>query len=141
MPKYHVSEVPTPYSKPNKPRILGPADAADLCQVMKSYRQEVFRVLILNTAHYLLRKVTVSKGAINMAVIHPREVFSRAVALQAASIVLVHNHPSGDPEPSQDDISLSQRMEQAGALLGIEVLDHIIVSQGGFYSLRERGQF
>jgi DNA repair protein RadC len=81
----------------------------------------------------------VSKGTLDAALVHPRDVFREAIRRNAAAVVLVHNHPSGDPEPSRDDLELTRRLHRAGALVGIEVLDHVIVAKGGYVSLRERG--
>jgi DNA repair protein RadC len=78
-------------------------------------------------------------GSLNASIVHPREVFRAALRHAAASIILVHNHPSGDPEPSGDDIALTRRLVEAGSLLGIEVLDHLIIGHGRFVSLKSRG--
>jgi len=139
MCEYRVSETPAAYTKPAGTPISKPEDVRDLCAAMARYRQEVFRVLLLDSKHRVLRKVMVCKGGLNAAVVHPREVFAPAIVARAASIVLVHNHPSGDPEPSSEDLRLTQRMADAGRLLGIEVLDHVIVAKGGYVSLKEHG--
>jgi len=106
---------------------------------MTNYRQEVFRVLLLSARNDILRRVTVSKGSLSASLVHPRDVFYPAIKANAASIILVHNHPSGDPEPSADDIELTKRMSDAGELLGITVLDHVVVAKRGYVSLKERG--
>ena len=103
-----------------------------------SEQREHFLVLLLNARHEVLGKETVSVGSLNASIVHPREVFKPAVLASAASIVLVHNHPSGDPEPSEEDITISKRLVQAGELIGIGVLDHVIVASRGVVSLRSR---
>ena len=109
--------------------IRGPEDVAKACKRLRSAQREVFTVLLLNTRHELVRRVTVSVGSLNASI----------VLASAASIVLVHNHPSGDPEPSEEDLSITQRLVQVGELLGISVLDHVIVARRGVSSLRARG--
>lgn len=113
-------------------RVVGPA-IADL-------KREMFVTLLLNTRHRLLKFETVSVGSLSASIVHPREVFRPAIQAAAASVLLAHNHPSGDPEPSEDDIEITHRLARTGELLGIEVLDHVIVgAAGSFVSLRERG--
>lgn len=81
----------------------------------------------------------VSRGSLNASIVHPREVFRPAIVGSAASIILVHNHPSGDPEPSEEDLAITRRLVQVGELHGIPVLDHVVVAKAGFVSLRARG--
>jgi DNA repair protein RadC len=87
----------------------------------------------------LRREVVISVGCLTSSLVHPREVFREAVASRAAGLLLFHNHPSGDPEPSGEDLALTRRLAQAGQLMGIEVLDHLVLGAGRFVSLRERG--
>ena len=101
--------------------------------------QEVFGILILNTKHKIVAVHEVSRGTLNSSLVHPREVFKPAVLHNAAAIICFHNHPSGDPESSREDIEVTKRLVEAGKILGIEVLDHIIVSDEGYTSLKERG--
>jgi len=101
--------------------------------------QEVFGVLILNTKHKIVAVHEVSRGALNTSIVHPREVFKPAVLHNAAAIICFHNHPSGDPEPSKDDIETTKRLIEAGKIMGIEILDHIIVGDDRYVSLKERG--
>jgi len=129
------------YVRSTEPQMTRPIDVATVCVRMCRYKQEVFRVLLLDARHRLLQKVMVSKGSLNASLVHPRDVFRRAIVKNAACIILVHNHPSGDPEPSSDDLELTTRLAKAGTLLGIEVLDHVIVAKNGYVSLRERGVF
>lgn len=137
MRRYRVAETPAPCRKPAGLYVLGPADVYALSVRMTRHRQEVFRVLLLDGRHRLLRNVIASIGTIDAALVHPRDVFREAIRRNAAAVVLVHNHPSGDPTPSRDDIELTRRLVGAGKLLGIGVLDHLVVAKGGYVSLRE----
>lgn len=141
MPKYQVREAPPGYTKPDQPCVRGPEDVYRLCRPMARYKQEVFRVLLLTARHQVFRKLTVSKGTLTASLVHPRDVFRDAIRLNAAAIIVVHNHPSGVPEPSRDDTELTERLHRSGHLLGVEVLDHVIVAKGGCVSLRESGAF
>ena len=101
--------------------------------------QEVFGILILNTKNKIVAVHEVSRGTLNTCMVHPREVFKPAVLHNAAAIICFHNHPSGDTEPTQDDIEATKRLIEAGKIMGIEVLDHIVVGDDGYVSLKERG--
>ena len=101
--------------------------------------QEVFGILILNTKNKIVAAHEISRGVLNGSLVHPREVFKPAVLHNAAAIICFHNHPSGDPEPSRDDIEITNRLVEAGKIMGIEILDHIIVGDDRYTSLRERG--
>lgn len=101
--------------------------------------QEVFGVLILNTKLKIVAVHEISRGTLNSFMIHPREVFKPAVLHNAAAIVCFHNHPSGDPEPSKEDIEITKRLIEAGKTMKIEILDHIIVGDDRYTSLKERG--
>ncbi|MGY3724789.1 DNA replication and repair protein RadC [Granulicatella balaenopterae] len=103
--------------------------------------QEHLLVLFLNTKNEIIKKRTVFKGGLNSAVAHPREIFREAVKCSAAKMILGHNHPSGNLEPSNADINFTKRMVECGELMGIEVLDHIIVSSNHYLSLKEKGYF
>ena len=100
---------------------------------------ETFGLLALDVRHRLRREVVVSVGCLTASLVHPREVFQEAVVSRAAALVLFHNHPSGDPEPSAEDLALTRRLAQAGTLMGIEVLDHVVLGRGRYVSLKERG--
>jgi DNA repair protein RadC len=102
-------------------------------------RQEHFLVFCLNSRGLPFRRELVSKGILNATLVHPREVFAAAILHNAASIIVVHNHPSGDTEASADDLDITARLVKAGQILGIEVADHVIVAEGGYTSLREAG--
>jgi DNA repair protein RadC len=96
-------------------------------------------VFCLNARGQVIRRELVSKGILTATLVHPREVFYGAIVANAANIIVVHNHPSGDCEPSADDLDVTARLVNAGELLGIEVADHVIVTEGGYMSFRERG--
>ena len=100
---------------------------------------EQFGVVLLDTKHRLLRTTLLSVGTLDASIVHPREVFRAAASAGAAALVLFHNHPSGDPTPSDDDIALTKRLIKAGDLMGITVLDHVIIAESRFYSLKDRG--
>lgn len=125
------------YRKPPPP-IRGPEDVLRLMRPMAKYTKEHFVVLLLNARHEVVAKETVSVGSLNASIVHPREVFNPAIRECAASIVLCHNHPSGDPEPSEEDQTITKRLVQCGELLGIAVLDHVIIASRGVVSLRAR---
>jgi DNA repair protein RadC len=119
--------------------IRGPDDVvAFVGPKLRKEQREHFLVLLLNARHEVMAKETVSIGSLNASMVHPREVFKPAIAASAASIVLVHNHPSGDPEPSEEDVGITKRLVEAGELLGIHVLDHVIVAERGVVSFRSR---
>lgn len=123
-----------------KPVIHSPEEASFLVMEDMCYLdREHFRVILLNTKNRVLDVDTVSIGSLNASLVHPREVFKRAVQRSAAAIILVHNHPSGDPSPSQEDLQISQRLCEAGRIIGIEVLDHIIIGDHVFTSFKEKG--
>jgi DNA repair protein RadC len=100
----------------------------------------VFHVLCFNARNVLLLDARVAEGTINACLVDPREVFAAAITARATAIVLAHNHPSGDPEPSAQDLSLTRQLFEAGRLLGIKVLDHVVVGDGTYASLMERGE-
>lgn len=103
-------------------------------------RQEHFFVLVLDTRGGLLHVSEVSRGTLNAALVHPREVFLPAITLSGAAVVVAHNHPSGDPSPSVEDLALTRQLVQSGEVLGLPVLDHVILGHGCHHSLREAGQ-
>ena len=100
---------------------------------------ETFGVLALDVRQRLKREAVVSIGSVSGSVVHPREVFGEAIAARASSVLVFHNHPSGDPEPSSEDVALTRRLASAGGLIGIDVVDHLILGAGCFVSLRGRG--
>lgn len=135
-----MAETPAPYTRPAGLYVLGPSDIYALSSRITRRRQEVFRALIFNIRHRLLRQVTVGVGTLDASLVHPRDVFREAVRRNAAAVILVHNHPSGNAEPSPGDIGLTERLVKVGKLLGIDVLGHVIVASGGYFSLREHGE-
>jgi len=100
---------------------------------------EQFGIVLLDTKHRVLRTTVVTIGTLDASIVHPREIFREAAGAGAAAIVLFHNHPSGDPEPSEDDVALTRRLVAAGVLMGIDVVDHVILADARFCSLREKG--
>jgi len=125
-----------------RPRLRNPKEIHGyLFPILSALRREVFHVLCFNPRNVLLADVRVAEGTMNTCPVDPREVYAPALTLRASAIVLAHNHPSGDPEPSQQDISLTVQLAQAGQVLGIKVLDHIIEGDGRYVSLMERGFF
>ena len=101
---------------------------------------ERFGIVSLSTKHRVLRTEIVSTGTLDASLVHPREVFRMAATHRAAAIVLFHNHPSGDPTPSVDDVALTERLQQAGSLMGIEVLDHVVLADTRYCSFKEMGR-
>ena len=111
-----------------------------LAQYIGETDREVFAVALLTVRHRVLGLHTVSVGCLTGSLVHPREVFKPAILAGSAALLLAHNHPSGDPEPSAEDVVLTRRLAAAGQLLGIEILDHLVIGEAGrFVSLRERG--
>ena len=108
---------------------------------MRHRNREVMKILFLNTKSRFLGEDDISVGTVNTALVSPREIFLEALKKNAVSVILLHNHPSGDPTPSKDDILVTKRVFEAGALLGIDLLDHIIIGDNCFISLREKGFF
>ena len=105
---------------------------------LREHKKENFVVLYLNSRYELLAKETISVGTLNASLVHPREVFEPAARYFAAQIILAHNHPSGNSEPSEDDLDLTKRMVESGKILGIEVIDHIIISNSNSFSFKEK---
>ncbi|HSJ24064.1 MAG TPA: DNA repair protein RadC [Longimicrobiales bacterium] len=119
-------------------RISGPADVFERCApTLRDLSQEEFRVLLVNTQHAVLRELVITRGTLDTSVVHAREVFRQAVVECAAAVLLVHNHPSGDPTPSAEDIQVTRQLAAAGDLMGIPVLDHVVVGDGRYASFVE----
>ncbi len=102
-------------------------------------RIEVFKILLLNSSNQIFREVVVSEGSLNLSIVHPREVFRLAITESAASVMLMHNHPSGNPEPSNEDIRITKQLVSAGEILGIKVIDHIIIAGSKYTSFLSKG--
>ncbi|HEY7727891.1 MAG TPA: DNA repair protein RadC [Candidatus Eisenbacteria bacterium] len=118
--------------------VRGPETVFELSRDIRATNREHFMGFYLNTRNQVLRREVISIGSLNASIVHPREVFLPAIAVSAASLVLAHNHPSGDPTPSEEDLAITRRLVEAGRLLGIEVLDHVIVSRDTYASFKER---
>lgn len=124
----------------DRPVVHSPEDAADLVQYeMGALEQEQLRVMTLNTRNHVLGIKTIYQGSLNSSQVRVGELFRPAIRENAAAVIIVHNHPSGDPSPSPDDIAITKAIIQAGKLLDIQVLDHLIIGQGRFISLNRRG--
>ncbi|WP_373892967.1 RadC family protein [Virgibacillus natechei] len=120
--------------------VRSPEDGADyVMEEMRSLNQEHFVVLFLNTKNQIIHRQTIFIGSLNSSIVHPREVYREAVKRSAASIIVAHNHPSGDPSPSQEDIHVTRRLVESGKMIGIELLDHLIIGDRKFISLKEKG--
>ena len=120
-------------------KVRSPEDVAELLiPELNGLDREHFKAVLLDTKNGIIRIVTVAVGSLNAALVHPREIFKAAVRVSAAGIIMVHNHPTGNPEPSNEDADLTQRFARCGELMGIELIDHIIIGGGRFVSMRER---
>jgi DNA repair protein RadC len=129
-------------TRSNGSRVRTPEDIARLfMDEMKHFDREHFKAAFLNTKNELLKVVTVSIGSLNASIVHPREILKPAISTSAASIILVHNHPTGDPTPSREDIEFTKRFAKCGELIGIELLDHVVIGAGNYRSLKEGGYF
>jgi DNA repair protein RadC len=120
--------------------IRSPEDGAKyLMNDMRFLSQEHFVCLYLNTKNQIIHKQTVFIGSLNASIVHPREVFREALKRSAASVIAAHNHPSGDPAPSREDIEVTKRLVECGKIIGIDLLDHLIIGENKFVSLKEKG--
>ena len=130
------------YESGKKVTIKTPEDIVEQVRArLKDKKKEHFLVILLNTRNQLIGIAPISIGSLDASIVHPREVFKEAISATAASVIFAHNHPSGDPQPSEDDIKLTKRLVQAGEIIGIEVLDHIIVGGNTFVSIKRQGLF
>ncbi len=126
----------------DKPKVKNPDDIAGLVKGrLKDKKKEHFLALLLDTRNHVFKISEISIGSLDTNIVHPREVFKEAIAASASSVIFVHNHPSGDCTPSTDDIELTRRLFQAGKIIGIDVLDHIILSDHTHLSLKKEGLF
>jgi DNA repair protein RadC len=132
-----VSRVLEVDSSSTLPLVQTTKDIVAQISFLREYKKENFVVLYLNSRNELLNKEIVSVGTLNASLVHPREVFEPATRIFAAQIILAHNHPSGDSGPSEDDLDLTKRMVEAGKILGIEVIDHVIISENNYFSFKE----
>jgi DNA repair protein RadC len=120
-------------------RVTTPEDILPLVSFLRDKRQEHFITITLNGAGVVLGNRIITVGLLNHSLVHPREVFADAITDRAASVICVHNHPSGSLEPSQQDIAITTQLREAGSLLGIQLIDHLIITKSGHLSMRERG--
>ena len=126
----------------DKPLVKTPDDVASVVSGrLKGKKKEHFLALLLDTRNRLIKVAEISIGSLDSSIVHPREVFKEAISASAASVIFVHNHPSGDPEASEDDIKLTKRLAEVGEIVGIDVLDHIIVGDNDYLSLKGKGLF
>ena len=126
----------------DRPLVKTPDDVTGLVQGrLRGKKKEYFLALLLDTRNKLIRMAEISVGSLDGSIVHPREVFKEAVSASAASVIFVHNHPSGDTEASEDDIKLTKRLAEAGEIMGIDVLDHIIIGGKKYLSLKREGLF
>ena len=123
----------------NLPTISNAKDAVAQLTDIRDLKKEHFVVLYLNAKNQLVHKEIISMGTLNANLVHPREVFEPALKHSTAQIVVAHNHPSGDPKPSENDIEITKRLTEAGKMMGVEVMDHVIVSKNGHFSFKEEG--
>ncbi len=122
--------------------VNSPDDVASLVRNrLRDKKKEYFLALLLNTRKQLIKVAEISVGSLDSSIVHPREVFKEAISASAASVIFAHNHPSGDPEASEDDIKLTKRLAEAGEIVGIDVLDHIIIGDKNYLSLKGKGLF
>jgi DNA repair protein RadC len=125
-----------------RPILRSPEEvAAEVRSQLKGKKKEHFVVLCLDTRNRLINHKLVSVGSLDTSIVHPREVFNEAITSRAASLIFAHNHPSGDPEPSKEDVELTRRLAKAGEIMGIDVLDHIIICDTSYVSLKARNLF
>lgn len=118
---------------------LKPEDVFGQLKDIRDNKKEHFVILYLDTRNQEIKKEIISIGSLNASLVHPREVFEPAVRNTAAQIIIAHNHPSGDTNPSTEDIHISQRLVEAGKIMGIEVIDHVIVAKNSYFSFKEKG--
>ena len=130
----HKYEVDTRISKPQDL-----VDVLNLVCRINNNTEEVMLLLTLNTKNVITGWFEVSRGSIDASIVHPREIFKRALTNNATNIVVAHNHPSGDPNPSKEDINITNRLKECGKLLGINLIDHIIIGDEKYVSLKEKG--
>ncbi len=124
---------------PKKISLTSPKAVADYFrEKLGKEKKEHFAIISLDSRNNLIKMSNISIGTLNANLVHPREVFKEAIQLTAGQIILVHNHPSGDPEPSEDDLEITKRLVESGKILGIEVVDHIIIAKTGFFSFKEK---
>jgi DNA repair protein RadC len=121
-------------------KIASPDDIKKLyMESLRLMEREIFMVLVMNARNEIIRELRISTGSLSETIVHPREVFSEVMKEPAASVILIHNHPSGDPHPSGNDRNTTDRLVEAGKILGIKILDHVIIGNGNIFSFKENG--
>lgn len=124
----------------NETSVTSPRHVAELfMEELRYKKKEYFKLVLLNTKNKVIAKEEISVGSLNASIVHPREIFTLPLKKSAASVILIHNHPSGDPTPSQEDLAVTRRLVDGGNILGIEVKDHIIIGDGCYLSFKEKG--
>ncbi|PIR41998.1 MAG: hypothetical protein COV30_00745, partial [Candidatus Yanofskybacteria bacterium CG10_big_fil_rev_8_21_14_0_10_37_15] len=119
--------------------LLSPKDVWDELKDIRDHKKEHFVIFFLDSRNQEIKREIISVGSLNANLVHPREVFEPAVRHLAAQVIIAHNHPAGDPSPSQEDSDITQQLVDAGKILGIEIMDHVIVTKDGFLSMRQKG--
>lgn len=130
------------YNMPEKKKhaIKSPADvSAVLMGDMRYLKKEYFKIILLDIKNNIIAVENISIGSLNSSLVHPREIFKTAIKKSSAAAILVHNHPSGDPHPSNEDIDVTKRISEGGKILGIEILDHVIIGDGNYFSFKDEG--
>jgi DNA repair protein RadC len=126
----------------SKPAVRTPEEAYnELKGKSRDQKKEHFWAILLDTRNQVIKTVEISVGSLDTSIVHPRELFKEAIAASASTAIVAHNHPSGNPEASQDDIKLTRRLIEAGAIVGIEIVDHIVMGEGRFISMKREGLF
>jgi DNA repair protein RadC len=134
-----VKRLENPPDEASKSTVKSPEDVVKMARnLLKGKKKEHFLVLCLDTRNHLIKTSVVSIGSLDCSIVHPREVFKEAISSSAASVIFIHNHPSGDPTPSEDDIKMTKRLIEAGEIVGIEVLDHIIICDSEHLSMKAK---
>jgi len=136
-----MAELGKRYSQSKNPikKISRSKDVFDLFhERLKDKKQEEFYVLMLNSKNNIVSEKLITKGILDASIVHPREIFKEAIKNSASKIILVHNHPSGDPSPSSEDLEITKKLQEAGQMVDIKVLDHVIIGNGSYFSLKER---
>jgi DNA repair protein RadC len=121
----------------NKSEILSASDVWNFCADIRVLQKEHFVAFYLDTQNYLIERQTISIGTLNSSLVHPREVFEPALSFHAASVIIAHNHPSGELEPSPEDREVTRRLIEAGKIIGIDIIDHIILGKKGYFSFQQ----
>ena len=140
LPRYRVTLVREGSVSNSNNHIRTPQDVMDVLSTeYDNAVVEMAQMLALDTKNKIIGIFTISTGSLNASIIHPRDIFQRAILSNAASVILAHNHPSGDPTPSSEDTELTKKLVDAGKILDIPILDHVVIGEGKFVSLKERG--